>query len=565
MEKVSEMIATERARKNKRHANETNGKLTAAQNQTELAFRLSNPNYTIYHRAALGGLAATVRAWQENEKLKPEGIAADFDEGEVRLSWSGISDREALRRILDASFKLTPDGKGKQGGKLIDLPAHGIEHREDGLRLAVHNGLFWTFLQHNRIRNAEKDLRHMSLKSVDAEEDEVFTYKGLDNYAHQIAEEKLNLLDAHGKLAEKAEIPQWIVPGAMRGAVGLEASVQDVFLLLYLMIGCAVYHLRPRKYKEKAQFCVVVPDVINLKAFAKALRRLAGSSKDFKQFTRNYLNRVVGGAEEAALSFLIDLEASNVARERHGVAGCLAIAMGRVAWDKQQNNRSQIFKIGGEYDELEVFKTARQYLSQPRTVKLKTGESFVFPASPVPELIAANLAARHHWCSDFKELVTDKKDFQNMLFARKGLAAMKDKLRDRDDQTIIRTFHKAWEMTQGALGKRAAREGLDFWRLVEVESERMRNAILRAKTSDALASWFLRFCADATKGGTLPVLRDAEETRRVREFIFNARNFERFQNLCLFALVSYAGKGDKGGKDGKGKTIENQTNTKGEA
>lgn len=90
----------------------------------------------------------------------------------------------------------------------------------------------------------------------------------------------------------------------------------------------------------------------------------------------------------------------------------------------------------------------------------------------------------------------------------------------------------------GAMGERARRDGLNFERLVEVERERIRNAILRAKTADALAGWFLRFCADATKGGSLGSLRN--EALRIREFIFNPRNFDRFQNLCLFALVSYA-------------------------
>ena len=115
---------------------------------------------------------------------------------------------------------------------------------------------------------------------------------------------------------------------------------------------------------------------------------------------------------------------------------------------------------------------------------------------------------------------------------------MKEAIKDADDQAIIRAFHEAWRLTMGALGDRARRDGLDFPRLVEVERERMRNAILRAKTADALAGWFLRFCADATKGGALGALR--EDGIRIRTFIFNPRNFDRFQNLCLFALVSYA-------------------------
>ena len=110
-------------------------------------------------------------------------------------------------------------------------------------------------------------------------------------------------------------------------------------------------------------------------------------------------------------------------------------------------------------------------------------------------------------------------------------------IRDADDQAIIRVFHKAWEMTMGQLGERSRDKGLNFDRLTEVRREKIRNEILRAKTPDALAGWFLRFCADATKGAALAPIR--EDAERIRVFIFNPRYFERFQNLLLFALVSY--------------------------
>lgn len=187
---------------------------------------------------------------------------------------------------------------------------------------------------------------------------------------------------------------------------------------------------------------------------------------------------------------------------------------------------------------MDVFRAANTYLGNSKVIKSKKGESYAIPTSPVPELVAANLAAERHWCANFKSLVSDKKDFDRMRFTQGGLKRMKEAVKDADDQAIIRAFQEAWRLTMGALGERARRDGLNFERLVEVERERMRNAILRAKTADALASWFLRFCADATKGGSLGALRD--EAARIREFIFNQRNFERFQNLCLFALVSYA-------------------------
>lgn len=115
---------------------------------------------------------------------------------------------------------------------------------------------------------------------------------------------------------------------------------------------------------------------------------------------------------------------------------------------------------------------------------------------------------------------------------------MKEAIKDADDQAIIRAFHEAWRRTMAAMGDRARRDGLDFGRLVEVERERTRNEILRAKTAEVLASWFLRFCANATKGAALAAIR--EDAGRIQKFIFNQRNFDRFQNLCLFALVSYA-------------------------
>lgn len=96
----------------------------------------------------------------------------------------------------------------------------------------------------------------------------------------------------------------------------------------------------------------------------------------------------------------------------------------------------------------------------------------------------------------------------------------------------------------GQIGERAREQNLNFERLVEVRQEKIRNEILRAKTPDALAAWFLRFCAEASRGGALkPFQKDME---RLRIFMFNPRSFDRFQNLLLFALVSYSsGKPDE--------------------
>jgi len=495
-----------------------------------LVYRLDNPRYTIYHRAALGGLAATIRAWGD-EPL--EGITAELHRDHVRLSWdNNLTDQDVLRRILAASFKRTE-------GKLIDLPGQQLSDNQDDLRLAIHNGIAATFLQHPKMRPGEKEPRRFELKTADDDGGSIFTYKAIDSYAHQKAQ-GTGLLDEKlkGSLPAVASIPQSVVPGAMSGALDLQAPTEEAILLLFLIVGCAIFLLRPRTYQEKAQSCVIVPDVRDLVAFARDLERIATAGHSIRRFSNTYLGRVVGGAEEAALRFLIDMQADDVSSER-SVAGCLAVAMGKVAWDANQVNRSIIAKLKGDYPEMDVFRAANTYLGGSKIIKSKKGDGYAIPASPIPELVAANLAAERHWCAHFKSLVSDKKDFDRMRFSKGGLKAMKEKIKDAEDQAIIRTFHEAWRLTMRGLYERARRDNLASpERLIEVERERMRNAILRAKTADALASWFLRFCADATKGGALAPLR--EDAGRIRDFIFNPRNFERFQNLCLFALVSYA-------------------------
>jgi len=375
------------------------------------------------------------------------------------------------------------------------------------------------------------------LKVADDEAGSIFSYKAIDRYAHQKAQ-KTGMLEAKlkGSVPPVAAIQQWTIPGATGGASDLQAATDEVILLMFLMVGCAIFLLRPRTFQEKAQSCVVVPDIIDLITFSKAIERVATAGHDIRRFSNTYLNRVVGGAEEAALRFLIDLQAGEVSSEK-SVSGCVVLAMGKVAWDSNQINRSMIANVKSDYPELGVFKAAYQHLSNSKVIKGKKGDDYAVPSSPVPELIAANLAADRHWCAQFKSLVSDKKDFERMLYSRGGLKAMKEAIKDADDQAIIRAIHDAWRRTMGALYERATRDRLNPDRLIEVERERMRNAILRAKTADDLAGWFLRFCADATKGGSLAAMR--EERERIRKFIFNPRNVDRFQNLCLFALVSY--------------------------
>jgi CRISPR-associated protein Cas8a1/Csx13 len=504
----------------------------------ELTYDLHNPRYTIYHRAALGGLAATIHAWR-TRGTTPAGIRASVTDDRVTLAWGGeLMDREAVRRILESSFRIE--------GDLIDLPGQGPDRMGEDLRLALHNGYCGTFLQHNKMRPAPagvKGTKQLSIRDPDSESSHIFTYRPVGSYAHQKAQ-GTGLLDSDS-LPESVTISQSIVPGALSGAEALKVPAAEGLLLLFLIVGCTVFILRSRSRSEKAQYCLVVPDVANLERFAFALSRIAQASTDFKPFSRTYLGRVVGGAEEAALKFLIDIQTADRVTSSPAVRGCLAIAMGKVAWDANQINRSAIIPIRPDYAERDIFAAAAE-VGKAKTVTLKTGESYAFPASPLPELVAANLAADRPWCDHFRRLVATKEDFQRMHFLHGGLVKMKEAIQDATDQLLINVFHEAWRFTMAGIFDDAKNTAIDAGRRVEVRREKIRNDILRSKTQPQLASWFLDFCARATDGRSLPSLRDHESARTVRGFLFDARNFDRFQNLCLFALLSYAGAGEQG-------------------
>lgn len=523
-----------------------------------LVYRLSDPGFTIYHRAALGGLAATIRAWNQNlvpaplsyepqramggGTLKgPDGaqVAIRTSATEISLDWpSETTDRQALALMLQASFRRTEEG-------MIDLPGLGLDRNREEVLLAVHSGLAQTFLQHNKKRPG-KGVGTVALKISDGDQPAVFTFKKVDRYSHQVAQGTGLLGEgwdvSPGEPPEVVTLSQALLPGAMAGAGELEATPGDAFLLQYLIVSCPVFLVRSRRRQEKVQSSLIVPDVTDLKHFSMRLHR--ASSRDLPRFSDTYLGRVVGGAEEAALRFLMDLRSHGVAEDL-GVSSFLVVAMGKVPWDKNQQNRSGIARVITRYDEMGVFEAAAGHLSKSRVVHNKKGEPFAIPDCTVPELIASNLAGGEHWCAHFRELVAEKRDFSSLLYRKEGLRAMRDAIQDKEDRLVIERFQKAWEMIMAALGERAREKGLVFSRLVEVERERIRNDLLRSRTHDQLSGWLLNLMARASRKGAPPAFK--EDSNTFRSFVFNPRNADRLKNLLLFALVSYASDKEPGG------------------
>ena len=374
-----------------------------------VAYRLSDPGFTIYHRAALGGLAATIRSWTGRRHGVPapltfdedrsinggvlrddqgRSVRAAVDSSSVTLAWDEpTTDRGALGLILQASFRCTDN-------EMIYLPGQGFGPERKDVLIAAHNALAQTFLQHNKKRPGIGEGQVVILD--DDGESHAFTYKNVVRYAHQVAQASGLLSDGKGweveagDLPDQASLTQTTLPGATGGTADLATSPEHAFLLQFLMVACPVFAIRSRKWEAKTRNCLVVPDVSDLRAFAEGLEEIGTNPI---RRTNSYLGRIAGGAEEAAMRFLMDHRGIETV-EKRGISGAHVYAMGDVAWVPNQQNRSWVARVKtpSEYPDFGVFEAADRTLGRAKIIQTKNGP-FAIPGSPLPDLIAANLAA----------------------------------------------------------------------------------------------------------------------------------------------------------------------------
>jgi CRISPR-associated protein Cas8a1/Csx13 len=522
-------------------------------------FRVDDPNYTNYHRAAVGGLAATIAAFQKMPDLAPEGLSLSFDEQTVTIEYPDDMKRgEVFRRMLAASFRV-------DSNHLIDMPGQLFGTDDLSLRYAVHQGIIKsTFCQHN-LTFTKVQKERMLLTLVKDDKKIQLPYIAVKTYAHQYAggtgllpdvenqmkakkkpkpdsDDEPEVVRKNGEESNTAFVRQHLVPGAMSGAKMIEASSEDVFLLCYLMVACPVFIIPPnmRLREKNSSYCIIIPDIIDLVRFSRSVERMASVAAKIKQTDRlvvaAYINRIVAAGEEAALKFLMQITGDDI---RHaadaGIQGCSAVSMGRVAWDPQQNNRTGAFRVGTRFPEIEIFRAAQQHLGEGKLILTKNDTYMEIANSLVPGLIATNLINRRHWATGFDQLIPDQDSFDMLVrYQRKGLAAMKNAVQDELDRLFIEAVQIAWRNNMGKIAERARREHANFSSLVDSRREEIRNDLNQARTSDKIQSWLMGFLSEA---GHIEIIKANGE--RFQKFVFDPHNFLRIKNLAIFSFISY--------------------------
>lgn len=514
-----------------------------------LRIDLFEPGMTALHRVGLAGLWMTLDVIEHrhptlHEELRRHG-SWTLGPRSVELTWQG-GGKAFFWTLIEASFRLTNDGR-------ISLLALGdpTDHGDQGTTLQA--ALLNTFLQHGKNRKADPSNAPGGAVTVTIDDrQEGFQYRRVSEYQHQ---------KVRFDPTRPGEVVGWLFPGgavrhsAFTGDTGLSEPPGPWLALVFGAVGAIYFRVQRRVSGVRPSFCIVLPDVMDLRAYASVRESYARESVE---------ELVVSGAADAALRVLIAQAAGQLSDDFES-SGCQVVSYGVTQWASQQKTRVDVLEVpavGGR--ELRVYAAAKRLLRAvprpPSRASVTTADAPVgqptWETSPALDLAARNLAHGQPWWRDFTGLVVDVETWRQMesyrfalraasgLRAMGGLAAMVDVpggfdtpegFDQRGAEIVVRACHTAWRRRMGALAQRATRERLDRNTLVANERERLRVAFAHCKNAATLRATLTDFWSRA--GGSIPELQRGWQS--VLPYLAEDR-WQLARDLALLALVSYA-------------------------
>lgn len=493
----------------------------------KLTFDLSNPHFTLLHRAGLAGLWMTLNQLKKETQLSnSEALLGSANRlgqldwqltpRQVTLHWEG-NDLEVLNWLLKESFQL-------EDGRII---LRGLDSKTMPIQsqLILHKGILGTFLQHNKTHKSAGNVS----KSFQVEEDKpefVANYKSLTWYVYQ--DFAKNLCESSGQLlTTPIKVLGWLNPGAVvrHVAFSSDTSFEEppaaAFLLLFASVACCYNIIKSKLRDQRAQYALVVPEVTDLEAYAKWRQNPKWREEGYKDF-------FASGLGDAGLKFLTHVTEVTA---RRNVQHCQVLTLGTVAWSAQQKTRTDLYVIEANDRICQNYQTCKSWLGD-RVVAGKDGAFVV--TSFARELIAENLAKSKPWYSGFADKVNSNDLFRNLTYERGGLNQMLNDIEwDKDSEKLfVKACHEAIGYTHKELYKRAKDKGevANY----EREDTKFRTGLTRCKTPGA----FREFITDyLSRTRFLPTLE--ENWEQLMDLIMGAKDWKKGRDLALLALASY--------------------------
>lgn len=486
----------------------------------KLEFDLSNPSFTLLHRAGLAGLWMTLKQLEKEKITVRYGLNWQLNERKVSLSWEGC-DRDFLDWFLRESFQLN-------NGIIVLRGLDSQSMREDA-QIIVHQGILGTLLQHNSTHKSDGVVTKSYSLGENEPEIQV-KYKGLTSYVYQ--EFASNLCNKEGQFSTKQiSIAGWLNPGAAVRHIAFSSDTsfaelpENAFVLLFAPVACYYYNLRSKLRDKRAQYALVIPEVTNIQKYAHYRQNQHLRNAVYKDFHASNLG-------DAGLKFLTLNATINVNKD-FGLQRCQVLTLGTVAWSTQQKTRTDMYVVEANSEVCHNYQVCESWLKD----KAIAGQHGGFVATSfAKELIAENLAKNLPWYFDISGKVNSNELFQKLAYERERLYKVIQKIQtDEREKLFVKACHEAINYTYGQIASKAKLGEIPNFERATIK---IRTGLGRCKNSEIFREFITDFWSRA---GKIPTLQDHWE--ELMEFVILEKNWKKSRDLALLALASYKGTG----------------------
>ena len=507
---------------------------------SSLVLKLGAPGMTPMHRAGLGGLAATLFAFERSEKKRPPDFNWSITPTELTLDFGKPENAKPFFEwLFSFAFQIKDE--------LIYLPGQYGKIPPIEVRARLQQGITLTFLQHGQTRKLGEE----KTVSYDFEDKKIeFTYKTCLSYTHQTAWKEW--VNNKGELVIKDyDVQGPVNPGAVVRHVAFTSSTkvsQPLELVLPLQFALAGTLSLPI---NRAVGVLVLPYIQDLVEFAK--RRSDMTPMSIK-------DTFVAGTGDAVLQMEIRQRGKSAIKKAKAAGGD-AISFRPMPWSTQQKSRSEILSVSNLDKELLAFYNWVLSYLHPRLVKkvteIKQGRGknavtsekieYYWTDNVVRPFIANNLVQGKYWFAGFvrfansNDPASGKPFWEKIKYERKGLSDMvnDEKLDWKLDgaRSLVLAVQEALRGCYGKVGSDKNVSDTGLKNRFKGEYEKWRLAFAGSKTPEqfrfSLGDMFSR---GKTKKDSELKTNWEKITRLIMQ------DWQLARDLALIGLASYKGK-----------------------
>jgi len=490
---------------------------------------LNNSDFTWLHIAGVAGLWMTLSELAKKYPSKSQRIGNldwSLTTDSVCLKWKG-QDFEVLDWLFKESFQIDNQG-------LLNLVGLKPYQMTIEAKLAIHNGITRTFLQHNKFIKSDGDT---SISIQKGDRTIKIWYKKVQSYAHQ--DFAKHFCEKDGELKPgKIGVVSWLYPGlivrheAFRKQTIFEETIEGSLALLFAPLCCCYFSIPFPPKSKKTYYALVFSQIENIPIFAESCWKLGELSyKFFLSF----------GASDAALKLL---SKQSLSENKDFICRCYVMVFGRTPWSSQQTTRIEMKEIEVPQKVVDIY---QMYLQLCFFFAPSDKDSFDEDVSdenlneytskpwnaPIRIVMADNLTRNKPWWYNLFDQLSE----HNALFEYKKYQELMIVMTDRtqwDEKSELLFIRACHEALRKVYAKEFSRVGENEVARIDRINQQFITRLKQCHNSDKFRSFLADFFG---KAGHVSILeKHLEELYPITRGI---TDWKVSRDLFLIALASY--------------------------